>query len=168
MRLYEDIKSVNKFAEHTINGIIKDTSAILVAPINITIGNNNNMGMILANTIIIARGNYGWNRLLSYAERSIAKNWKYLSKGILAPDFYDLESKQQRHKGISTITAFCDCAKYRVDIIPNADPDVMERKNEYYQLCVSMTSLNNSTEFVDEDESNYLSAIALTLEIGRL
>lgn len=166
MRLYEDIKSVNKFAERTINGIIKDTSSILVAPINITIGNNN-MGMILANTIIIAKGNYGWNKLLSYAERSIAKNWKYLSKGILAPDFYDLESKRT-HKGISTITAFCDCAKYRVDIIPNADPDVMERKNEYYQLCVSMTSLNNSTEFVDEDESNYLSAIALTLEIGRL
>lgn len=156
--MYEDLKLVEKFAQSTINEMIKNLGATQKTPTIITKGNAR--GLIAASTISVTDGIVITGRMKSYIEKAVAKNWKYLEKGILAPDFYEIDSTDS-HKSLLIPTGGCNYVKYRLEF----EPEVSE---DFYQVVVSMTSICNDTEFVEEAIDDFRSAVAITLEIGRL
>lgn len=154
----EDLKIIEKFAQNAINEMIKNLGATQKTPTTITKGNAR--GLIAASTISVTDGIVITGRMKSYIEKAVAKNWKYLEKGILAPDFYEIDSTDS-HKSLLIPTGGCNYVKYRLEF----EPEVSE---DSYQVVVSMTSICNDTEFVEEAIDDFRSAVAITLEIGRL
>ena len=154
----EDLKIIEKFAQNTINEMIKNLGATQKTPTIITKGNAR--GLIAASTISVTDGIVITGRMKSYIEKAVAKNWKYLEKGILAPDFYEIDSTDS-HKSLLIPTGGCNYVKYRLEFEPEVNEDS-------YQVVVSMTSICNDTEFVEEAIDDFRSAVAITLEIGRL
>lgn len=157
-KMYEDLKLVEKFAQNTVNEIIKNLGATQKTPTIITKGNAR--GLIAASTIAITDGVIVTGKMKSYIEKAVSKNWKYLEKGIFAPDFYEVDSTNS-HKSLLIPTGGCNYVKYRLEFEPKSSEDL-------YQVAVSMTSVCNDTEFVESAIDDFRSAVAITLEIGRL
>lgn len=126
MRMYEDLKLVEKFAQNVINDVIKKLGAIQKTPTSIIKGNDG-IGMTAANTIVIADEVVFTTKMKSHIEKAVAKNWKYLEKGIFAPDFYELYPTDS-HKSLMLPTGGCYYVNYSLDIYPDVDISLKTRK----------------------------------------
>lgn len=168
MRVYENLKLVEKFAQNVINDVIKKLDAEQKAPTIITKGNY--VGMIAASTIAIKNEKVPEGKISLLIESVLHKNWKYLKKGIFAPDFYELDytnADNRRYKSLMLPTSECGYVKHSLDIYPEVDDDLKDKESERYNLVVSVTSICNNTQFL-EDADSFRLALAIRLEIGRL